>query len=391
MSTHSSFLELPIAPSSHSSSGSSSLSSLFAGDSHSSNTTDDTPPSSPTTKEPKAIKPMSFGLPRRVSLPKLQIQHKNDENEQASRLDGESSPKTPIQSAKRGIFLFSPLAHIQLQEDDVGYESDCEVGASSRPSHAKRFSRSKRNLSTIPARIRSVTAPALPKVGEESPPGGIDHAAPAILRPNRPLRIDLAAVPPYAIKPKASKAPIGLGLGLSPNHPFQIPRASTAPSPMSPSTCNVPIANLLPSRPFSPPSPHAIQDPRLRPTILLGSPSPIEMLPSRFSYFQKHNHPSLLPGFQLSSYSSPNDAILEPPLSSVVPGVPSPMEVYSSFAYDSVYPRTPCASPEIHACPPFGVSEVGSGRGQVQSFAAIMQGLGSNGGDQTSAPQIKIA
>ena len=336
------FLALPIGPHSDSSSSGSSSSSLFAGDSQSSNSTDI--PHSPMDKEPK-VTGMSLTAActtRRVSL-KL---YKINENEPAAYLGNESSPKTPIQSAKSGIFHLSPRSRIQLQEEDVGYGSDSEDGGSSGSPHPKRFSDFRMSQSAL---LRNGTPPILPRVEESL--GGGKPALPRI-RPNRPSMINIGATCPQSIQLKVDTKLIGLGLGLPSNHPLQTLRGLTAPTLMSPTIVHKPVANLLPCRPFSPLSPRTrqMQDPRLRPTVVPGSPSPIDMLPSRISYFQKRNDPSPLQGSRFA-FSSPRETILEPlrPKSTVFPCMPSSMELYSSFAFDTVYPCTPFTSPEVHA------------------------------------------
>jgi hypothetical protein len=370
---------LPTGPHSDSaSSGSSSISSLFAGDSQSSNSTDITPPRSPAAEEPKSSKLISFtvaGTPHRISLTKLKLPPKTNENEQASCLDDDSTPKTPIHSAKTGIFQFSPLLHIQLQVDDAGYESEAEDEGSPRSPLPKRYSPAWDNPSSLPARMRGVTAPIVPAAGEDPlSQSCVKHVLPVILRQNRPSTIDLTVIPPYGLKPKLGKASIGLGLGLPSNHPLQTSRALTEPVLMSPPISYAFTTNLLPCRPFPPPSPRSgeIQNinPRLRPTVIPGSPSPIEMLPSRFSYFQGQNCRGPLPSSRLTNSPprnvTPETLRLQPIF---VSGIPSPMELYSSFVYDTAYPRTPFVSPEAHASPSFGASDGDANGGHVQPVA----------------------
>jgi hypothetical protein len=360
MSNSSPFLALP-AGSCTGSSGSSSFSSLFAGDSQYSNSTDITPPRSPVIEEPKPTQLMSFvadSTHRRVSPPKLNPLPKAKENEQVLCLDDETTPKTPIQSPKTGIFPFSPPPYIQLQEDATGYESDSEGenGLRSRP-HRNR--RAQANPSSVPARMRGVSTPIIGAAGEDpSYPNSDNHSNPTICRQNRPPMLDLTVIPPRGNKLALGKAAIGLGLGLPSNHLMQISRASTAPMLMSPPISRASNANLLPCRPFPPPGPlHTgqMQNPRLQPTVILDSPSPMDMLPSRFSYFQSPNCPSPQRSFQIPR-SPLRDAFPETRLGfqgTSVSGMPSPTELYSSLAFDTVYPRTPFASPEARAYPSF--------------------------------------
>jgi len=341
MSFASPFLVLPTDSRTDSaSSGSSSSSSLFAGDSQYSNSTDITPPRSPTREEPKLLS-------------------KTNENEQVSHLDDEATPKTPNQSAKTGIFPFSPLLRIQLQEDDTGYESESEDEGSPRSPRPNRYRRALGNPSSLPAGMRGVTAPVTASIGEDVLfPSCVTRALPTILRQNRPSMIDLAVIPPCGDKRRLGKAAIGLGLGLPSNCPIPTFRALTEPVQTSPSS-RATVTNLLPCRPFPPPSPRTgeIQNPRLGPTVILGSPSPIEMLPSRFSYFQSPNRPSPHQGSQLPR-SPLSDAIPEKRFQeNLVSGMPSPMELYSSWAFDTVYPRNPFVSPE--ACPSFTADDGG--------------------------------
>ena len=340
----SSFLVLPVDTLSGSSLDPSSP-FLFAGDSQSSNPADITP-RSPTNDEPQTNKPMTFAAtstPHRISLPKLKLPPKTNENEQASCLL-ESSPKTPIQNARTSILPFSPLLCTQ---EDAGYESGPEDEGSHRSPLPKHYSQARRNI-TLPIRTQVLTAPVIPTVDEyPSTPSGIDPPR-VIHRQNRPSEIDLAVVPPYGIK--TGKAAIGLGLGLPTNHSTQISRASTAPVLMSPPISHVPTEKLLPCRPFPRLSPRMseIQNPRLQPTFVPGSPSPIDMLPSRCSYFQSPNCSGPLQGSHLPLLS-PRDAILgtlglQP---TIISSMPSPTELYSYFGYDTAYPRTPFASPEV--------------------------------------------
>jgi hypothetical protein len=298
---------------------------------------------------------MSFAVtstPRLISLPKLKLPPKTNENEQASCLL-ESSPKTPIQNAKTSIFPFSPLLCTQ---EDAGYESGPEDEGSHRSPLPKHYSQARRNI-TLPIRTRVLTIPAIPTVDEyPSSSSGVDLAPRAIHRQNRPSAIDLTVVHPYGIK--TGKAAIGLGLGLPTNHSTQTSRASTAPVPMSPPISHVATEKLLPCRPFPRLSPRLseIQNPRLQPTFVPGSPSPIDMLPSRCSYFQSPNCSSPLQGSYLPLLS-PRDAILGTPglQPTIISNIPSPTELYSYFGYDAAYPRTPFASPEVRGNASFSI------------------------------------
>lgn len=350
MSNLSPVLALP-AGSCIGSSGSSSFSSLFAGDSRSSNSTDITPPRSPVVEEPKFTQLVSFvadSTHHRVSLPKLKPSLKTNE---VSRLDDETTSKAPVQSATTDIFLFSPLLDIQLQ-DARGYESDSEGEDGLRPQCNRR---ARANPSSAPARMRGVSAPITSTAGEDpSYPNCANRSSPAICRRNRPPMLDLTVIPPCGNKLTLGKAAIGLGLGLPSNRLIQTSRVSTAPVLMSPPISHVYNANLLPCRPFPPPL-HIIQNPRLQPTVILDSPSPIELLPSRFSYFQSPN--CLSPPRSLQIPRSPlRDALPETRLGfqgTSVSATPSPTELCSSLAFDTMYPRTPFVSPEARAYPSF--------------------------------------
>ncbi|KIM84888.1 hypothetical protein PILCRDRAFT_817701 [Piloderma croceum F 1598] len=351
MSNPSPFLALP-ASSRIGSSGSSSFSSLFAGDSLSSDSTDITPPRSPVIEEPKPTQLISFVADSTHCLQKLKPLLKTNENEQVSGLRDETIPKAPIQSATTG---FSPLLDIQLQEDATGYESDSEPknGFRSRPQRNKR---ARANPSPVPAQMRGVSAPIINTAGEDpSYPNCANRSNPTICWQNRPPMLDLTVIPPCGNKLTLGKAAIGLGLGLPSNH-LQTSRASTAPVLMSPPISRVYNANLLPCRPFpSPLHTGQMQSPRLQPTVILDSPSPMELLPSRFSYFQSPDCLSPPRGFQ-TPRSPLRDAFPETRLGfqgTSVSGMPSPTELYSSLAFDTVYPRTPFVSPEARAYPSF--------------------------------------
>lgn len=248
----------------------SSSSSLFAGEPQSCESTDITPPDSPTEEHICRI-----GL----------------EIEQAPIGHGNSASVTPTQC---DILRASPLLKVQFSNEDSGYEAECEGPRMERYGPKRLMGR---NFSAPRARVqlqRGTTA-ALP-IGGDFPKAKTltTDSSPCVLRrrTNPTSTVALANIPSPFIRAKFAKAATGVGLGL-PSYLLQTPRALTAPvltwnarDKLASTPCPLPK--------FSPRN--SEMRPVLRPTVIPGSPSPMESLPppSQLSYYENPGYLSVI-------------------------------------------------------------------------------------------------
>ncbi|KDQ57848.1 hypothetical protein JAAARDRAFT_47662 [Jaapia argillacea MUCL 33604] len=270
------FESLSLSSSSSCSSSSSSQSSFWQ--SHSSDSlSDTTPPESPSTNCGDFISIKSL----------LPLISKHHASELASDATSHPTPRQSTGFPSRILLVTSPNA-ILAPLRDSGYEAEAEEHQITMQRPNARAVSSTAIKMIRPRRRDALGSYHLPNISSiplsAEQPGVAVQTSPKLqssTNRNRPPTIDLTTIPPYVYKPKLRKAPIGLGLGL-PSAQLPCPSRIVTASPLftlfSPSQNTIHPLHLLPAHPFSPPSPR--QNPRLRPTRMEDSPSPIQSLPS---------------------------------------------------------------------------------------------------------------